>query len=129
GRTEGINSPSQLFLPQQQHRPTAQPPVILPSKFTPAQDPLGQPQGGWGAQNPAQQPQGGRVAPSKSGFDDDFILIAIGGVVFFFTILILAIVLHNTFLWWLIVGWITGFLASRVMRGGGYGLVGDTVVG
>jgi uncharacterized membrane protein YeaQ/YmgE (transglycosylase-associated protein family) len=32
-------------------------------------------------------------------------------------------------LWWLIVGLIAGFLASRVMRGGGYGLVGDIVVG
>ena len=88
-----------------------------------------------GAQNPAQQPQGGRVAPSKSGFDDesgvddDFIVMAIGGVVVFFTILILAIDVHNTFLWWPLVGWIAGFLASRVMRGGGYGLVGDIVVG
>ncbi len=32
-------------------------------------------------------------------------------------------------LWWLIVGLIAGFLASRVMRGGGYGLIGDIVVG
>lgn len=32
-------------------------------------------------------------------------------------------------IWWLIVGLIAGFLASRVMRGGGYGLVGDIVVG
>ncbi len=30
---------------------------------------------------------------------------------------------------WLIIGLIAGFLASRVMRGGGYGLVGDIVVG
>lgn len=30
---------------------------------------------------------------------------------------------------WLVVGLIAGFLASRVMRGGGYGLVGDVVVG
>ncbi len=30
---------------------------------------------------------------------------------------------------WLVVGLIAGFLASRVMRGGGYGLVGDIVVG
>jgi uncharacterized membrane protein YeaQ/YmgE (transglycosylase-associated protein family) len=30
---------------------------------------------------------------------------------------------------WLIVGLIAGFLASRVMSGGGYGLVGDIVVG
>jgi uncharacterized membrane protein YeaQ/YmgE (transglycosylase-associated protein family) len=32
-------------------------------------------------------------------------------------------------LWWLLIGLIAGFLASRVMRGGGYGLIGDIVVG
>jgi uncharacterized membrane protein YeaQ/YmgE (transglycosylase-associated protein family) len=32
-------------------------------------------------------------------------------------------------LMWLLVGLIAGFLASRVMHGGGYGLVGDIVVG
>jgi len=32
-------------------------------------------------------------------------------------------------LMWLIVGLVAGFLASRVMRGGGYGLIGDIVVG
>ena len=32
-------------------------------------------------------------------------------------------------LWWLVVGLVAGFLASRVMSGGGYGLVGDIVVG
>ena len=30
---------------------------------------------------------------------------------------------------WLIVGLIAGFLASQVMRGGGYGLIGDIIVG
>jgi uncharacterized membrane protein YeaQ/YmgE (transglycosylase-associated protein family) len=30
---------------------------------------------------------------------------------------------------WVIVGLIAGFLAGRVMTGGGYGLVGDLVVG
>jgi len=35
----------------------------------------------------------------------------------------------SSVLWWLLVGLIAGFLASRVMRGGGYGLVGDIVVG
>jgi uncharacterized membrane protein YeaQ/YmgE (transglycosylase-associated protein family) len=30
---------------------------------------------------------------------------------------------------WLVVGLIAGFLASRVMRAGGYGLIGDIVVG
>ncbi len=32
-------------------------------------------------------------------------------------------------LWWLLFGLVAGFLASRVMRGGGYGLIGDIVVG
>jgi uncharacterized membrane protein YeaQ/YmgE (transglycosylase-associated protein family) len=32
-------------------------------------------------------------------------------------------------LWWLLVGLVAGFFASRVMRGGGYGLIGDIVVG
>ena len=30
---------------------------------------------------------------------------------------------------WLVVGLVAGFLAGRVMRGSGYGLVGDLVVG
>ena len=30
---------------------------------------------------------------------------------------------------WLLVGLVAGFLASRVMRGGGYGLIGDIIVG
>jgi len=30
---------------------------------------------------------------------------------------------------WLIVGAVAGFLAGRVMKGGGYGLVGDIVMG
>jgi uncharacterized membrane protein YeaQ/YmgE (transglycosylase-associated protein family) len=30
---------------------------------------------------------------------------------------------------WVIVGLVAGFLAGRVMTGGGYGLVGDIVVG
>ena len=30
---------------------------------------------------------------------------------------------------WLVVGLIAGFLAGQFMRGGGYGLVGDIVVG
>jgi uncharacterized membrane protein YeaQ/YmgE (transglycosylase-associated protein family) len=32
-------------------------------------------------------------------------------------------------LWWLVVGLIAGFLASVVMRGGGYGIVGDIIIG
>jgi uncharacterized membrane protein YeaQ/YmgE (transglycosylase-associated protein family) len=45
--------------------------------------------------------------------------------------LVLAVVNLNasTVLWWLVVGLVAGFLASRVMRGGGYGLVGDIIVG
>ncbi|MBO0789929.1 MAG: GlsB/YeaQ/YmgE family stress response membrane protein [Ktedonobacteraceae bacterium] len=30
---------------------------------------------------------------------------------------------------WLVVGLIAGFLASTVMRGGGYGVIGDIIVG
>jgi uncharacterized membrane protein YeaQ/YmgE (transglycosylase-associated protein family) len=30
---------------------------------------------------------------------------------------------------WIVVGLIAGWLAGRVMRGGGYGLVGDIIVG
>jgi uncharacterized membrane protein YeaQ/YmgE (transglycosylase-associated protein family) len=30
---------------------------------------------------------------------------------------------------WLVVGLIAGWLASQVMRGGGYGLIGDIIVG
>ena len=30
---------------------------------------------------------------------------------------------------WLIVGLVAGFVASRVMRGGSYGIVGDVIVG
>jgi uncharacterized membrane protein YeaQ/YmgE (transglycosylase-associated protein family) len=32
-------------------------------------------------------------------------------------------------LWFLIVGLIAGWLAGQVMKGGGYGLVGDMIVG
>jgi len=32
-------------------------------------------------------------------------------------------------IWWLVVGLIAGVLASFVMRGGGYGIVGDIIVG
>ncbi|MBE3561441.1 MAG: GlsB/YeaQ/YmgE family stress response membrane protein [Ktedonobacteraceae bacterium] len=30
---------------------------------------------------------------------------------------------------WLVIGLIAGFLASVVMRGGGYGIIGDIIVG
>lgn len=46
------------------------------------------------------------------------------------TLMFAAVTLNlSNVLWWLIVGLIAGFLASRVMRGGGYGLIGDIVVG
>ncbi len=32
-------------------------------------------------------------------------------------------------LWWIIVGLIAGALAGMVMRGGGFGIVGDIIVG
>ncbi len=32
-------------------------------------------------------------------------------------------------LWWLVIGLVAGALASFVMRGGGYGIVGDIIVG
>ena len=31
--------------------------------------------------------------------------------------------------WFLLIGLIAGWLAGRVMKGGGYGLVGDMIVG
>src|SRR5436309_8188344 len=34
-----------------------------------------------------------------------------------------------SFLWFLIVGIIAGFLAGKVMRGTGFGLIGDLIVG
>ncbi|HEX4205692.1 MAG TPA: GlsB/YeaQ/YmgE family stress response membrane protein [Ktedonobacteraceae bacterium] len=30
---------------------------------------------------------------------------------------------------WLIIGLIAGFIASRIMGGGGYGIIGDVIVG
>ena len=43
--------------------------------------------------------------------------------------LVLADVSLTTVIWWIVVGLIAGFLASLVMRGGGYGIVGDVIVG
>ncbi|GHO81135.1 transglycosylase [Ktedonobacter sp. SOSP1-85] len=43
--------------------------------------------------------------------------------------LVLAAIDLTSIVWWLLVGLIAGFLASVVMRGGGYGIVGDIVVG
>ena len=36
---------------------------------------------------------------------------------------------HTAGLGWLIVGLVAGFLAGQVMKGGGYGLIGDIVMG
>ena len=43
--------------------------------------------------------------------------------------MVLADISLSAVIWWLIVGLIAGFLASVVMRGGGYGIVGDIIVG
>jgi len=43
--------------------------------------------------------------------------------------LVLADVTLGGVIWWLIVGLIAGVLASLVMRGGGYGIIGDIIVG
>src|SRR2546426_8735683 len=46
-----------------------------------------------------------------------------------FATLVLADISLGSLLWWLVVGLIAGFLASVVMRGGGYGIVGDIIIG
>ncbi len=43
--------------------------------------------------------------------------------------MVLADISLGGLIWWLVVGLIAGFLASLVMRGGGYGIVGDIIVG
>jgi uncharacterized membrane protein YeaQ/YmgE (transglycosylase-associated protein family) len=43
--------------------------------------------------------------------------------------IVLADISLSGLVWWLVVGLIAGFLASLVMRGGGYGIVGDIIVG
>lgn len=43
--------------------------------------------------------------------------------------MVLADLSLSAVIWWLVVGLIAGFLASLVMRGGGYGIVGDIIVG
>ena len=35
----------------------------------------------------------------------------------------------SSLIWWLVVGLVAGFLASVVMRGGGFGIVGDIIAG
>ncbi len=46
-----------------------------------------------------------------------------------FSTLVLADISLESLLWWLIVGLIAGFLASVVVRGAGYGIVGDIIAG
>jgi uncharacterized membrane protein YeaQ/YmgE (transglycosylase-associated protein family) len=43
--------------------------------------------------------------------------------------LALAAISIGGIIWWLVVGLVAGVLASLVMRGGGYGIVGDIIVG
>jgi uncharacterized membrane protein YeaQ/YmgE (transglycosylase-associated protein family) len=43
--------------------------------------------------------------------------------------IVLADIALESLLWWLVIGLIAGFLASVVMRGGGYGIVGDIIAG
>src|ERR1700731_5039101 len=43
--------------------------------------------------------------------------------------MVLADISLSAVIWWLVVGLIAGLLASLVMRGGGYGIVGDIIVG
>ena|SRR5947207_7290737 len=45
------------------------------------------------------------------------------------TLVIAATLEPGGLLAWLIVGLIAGFLASALMRGGGYGLIGDILIG
>jgi uncharacterized membrane protein YeaQ/YmgE (transglycosylase-associated protein family) len=33
------------------------------------------------------------------------------------------------FVWWIIVGLIAGWLAGKIMRGSGYGMIGDILLG
>jgi uncharacterized membrane protein YeaQ/YmgE (transglycosylase-associated protein family) len=37
--------------------------------------------------------------------------------------------MYGGLLWWIIVGLIAGFLAGKVMRGGGFGVLMDIVIG
>ena len=43
--------------------------------------------------------------------------------------IILAALTLSGVIWWIVVGLIAGALAGLVMRGGGYGIVGDIIVG
>ena len=43
--------------------------------------------------------------------------------------IILAQVTFSQVIWWIVVGLIAGALAGLVMRGAGYGIVGDIIIG
>jgi uncharacterized membrane protein YeaQ/YmgE (transglycosylase-associated protein family) len=45
------------------------------------------------------------------------------------TVILAAALNPGGLLAWLVVGLVAGFLASAVMRGGGYGVIGDIIVG
>ena len=34
-----------------------------------------------------------------------------------------------SFLWWILVGLIAGFLTGKIMKGSGYGFIGDIIIG
>ena len=42
---------------------------------------------------------------------------------------VLADITLESLLWWIVVGLIAGFLASLIVRGTGYGIVGDIIAG
>ena len=72
------------------------------------------------------------IPESRSDDSSDLIL----GIVIIIVLLaipiaaiIIGIMFHLSFLLWISIGMVTGFIASLVMRGGGYGVVGDIVVG
>jgi uncharacterized membrane protein YeaQ/YmgE (transglycosylase-associated protein family) len=35
----------------------------------------------------------------------------------------------SSFIWYILVGLVAGFLAGKIMKGGGFGLIGDIIVG
>ncbi|HLI09464.1 MAG TPA: GlsB/YeaQ/YmgE family stress response membrane protein [Ktedonobacteraceae bacterium] len=42
---------------------------------------------------------------------------------------VLADISLESLLWWIVIGLIAGFLASHVVRGAGYGMLGDIIAG
>jgi len=52
-----------------------------------------------------------------------------GVIVMAIATMVLADMSVSSIVWWLIVGLIAGLLAGLVMRGGGFGIVGDIIAG